>query len=212
MNNKVNFKYNNAEKSNSASLYTNKLVKSDFDRTNGGLINDVENTIKGGCTYIPNFFCKTNDFTIFDKIMEELSENKIIIWSKHKKYENPEISKTFQEVVKKMAEYFNVNIMQTRLNYYEDESDWKCLHKDRHAYGKGENKIREDFTMGASFGHSRNLEFVHDETKNKFSFPQNNGDVFAFDSDINKKFMHCVPKEMNTVGPRISIIAWGKKN
>lgn len=42
-----------------------------------------------------------------------------------------------------------------------------------------------------------------------------NGDVFAFDSDVNKRFQHGVPKltgQAATIrGPRFSIIAWGRR-
>ena len=43
----------------------------------------------------------------------------------------------------------------------------------------------------------------------QFSFPQNNGDVFAFTTEVNKRFKHGVPKLVRGVGgPRFSIIAW----
>lgn len=213
--NNMKFKYTESENKleNMALFYTGKLIKSDIDKMNGKLSDDVNQIIKGGCTYLPNFFCQSNDYSIFNKLKKEIESEqyKMINWSKHFKHENPEISSTFNEIVKKMGEHFKVEILQTRLNYYKDGSDWKCLHKDRHAYGSGKEKIREDFTIGASFGASRELEFVHDETGNKFNFPQNNGDVFAFDSNINKKFMHGVPKNWSVKEPRFSIIAWGKQ-
>jgi len=212
---KVNMKYKESENKfdNKASLFSNKLIRSDFDKVNGSLNDDVNKILNGGCVYIPNFFCKTDDLQIFDKIKKEIESDsyKMINWSKHFRHENPEISATFNDIVKQMAEHFKVEVLQTRLNYYKDGLDWKCLHKDRHAYGNGKDKICENFTMGASFGASRELEFVHDDTNNRFVFPQNNGDIFAFDSDINKKFMHGVPKNNLIKQPRFSIIAWGNK-
>ena len=44
--------------------------------------------------------------------------------------------------------------------------------------------------MGASFGSARELAFLHDSSEIQFKFPQNNGDVFAFDSVVNDKFKH----------------------
>jgi hypothetical protein len=82
------------------------------------------------------------------------------------------------------------------------------MHHDSHAYSDGK---KEDFTMGASFGDSRELEFLHEDSGNKFRFPQHNGDIFAFNHEINKKFMHGVPKGRKSSGARFSIIAWGKK-
>jgi hypothetical protein len=63
--------------------------------------------------------------------------------------------------------------------------------------------------MGISFGESRHLTFLHPSSGQTFTFPQNNGDVFAFTSVANKMFQHGVPKPKGKCGPRISLIAWG---
>lgn len=213
----INFKYVEPNKSeNHAGLYSTKLLSSDIDKTNGSLNNDINNALKNGCIYLPNYFCKTNDLTLYENIKNEImaqdSEMKNLVkWSKHFKYENPEFSPTFNNIVQQMAKHFNVEVLQTRLNYYKDGNDFKPLHHDRHAYGIGKDKIKEDFTMGASFGASRQLDIVHEESKNKFSFPQHNGDIFAFDANVNKKFLHGIPKDFLIKEPRFSVIAWGKK-
>jgi hypothetical protein len=198
------------EDENKASKFATKLVKSDIDRVNSELTVDHAELLKGGCIYLPNFFCKTDDTSIFDKLVLDLENNSefgMIKWSKHEKHENPDFSPTFNAIVKQMAEKFNVEVLVTRLNYYKDGNDWKPFHHDSHAYGEKQ----ENFTMGASFGESRALEFLHEPSGNKFSFPQNNGDVFAFTTEINKKFMHGIPKSTAASGPRFSIIAWGQK-
>ena len=129
--------------------------------------------------------------------------------SKHLKHENPEFSETFHRVVKEMADYFDVEVYATRMNFYRDGTDWKPFHHDSHAYGG--RAQREDFTMGASFGGSRELIFLHEPSGNTFTFPQNNGDVFAFTSEVNKRFKHGVPKAKSNNDPRFSIIAWGRR-
>ena len=48
--------------------------------------------------------------------------------------------------------------------------------------------------QGASFGASRELQFLHEPSGQTFSFPQNNGDIFAFTSSVNQRFKHGVPK------------------
>ncbi len=202
---------NNNNNKNNTVKYANNIMKSEMAIVNGNLYDDYNTILKGGCAYIPNFFCDTPNYEIFHKLKSEIDILNMVNWSKHFKYENPEFSETFNDIVKKMEQHFNVKVMQTRLNYYKDGNDWKPLHHDRHAYGEGKDKIREDFTMGATFGATRALEFVHDETKLTFSFPQNNGDVFAFNADVNKKFMHGVPKIHKPIGERFSVIAWGKK-
>lgn len=73
------------------------------------------------------------------------------------------------------------DIYATRLNFYRDNSDWKPWHHDSHAYGGRQQ--REDFTIGASFGGARALAFLHEPSGIEFSFPQRNGDVFAFDTE-----------------------------
>lgn len=205
------------KKVNKASKYANQMLKSESARYGSNLDNEYKKILNNRAVYLPNFFCKTRDYNIFNKIMEELGNNNdagndtgndnIINWSKHKKYENPEFSETFNYIVNEMAKHFNVDVIQTRLNIYIDGRDWKPFHHDKHAYADQ----REDYTMGVSFGCTRELEFLHEESGNKFSFPQNNGDVFAFDTEINKSFMHGVPKSRKRVGKRISIIAWGQK-
>jgi len=202
---------NTHQNQNKVSQYTSKLVKSDIDKVNGELILDYEKVLKGGCIYLPNYFCSIDNLTLFNKLIEEIDTNTdfgLVKWSKHFKHENPTFSETFNDIIKRMADYFKVEVLQTRLNYYKDGTDWKPFHHDSHAYT---NSIKEDFTMGASFGTSRELEFLHESTGNRFKFPQNNGDIFAFTSEVNKKFMHGVPKVNKEIGPRISIIAWGKR-
>jgi hypothetical protein len=192
---------------NSASIFAKNIIKSQYNRyVNTNLIDDYQKLLDDGCFYLPQFICSKNDYNILTKLKEEISSEKPINWSKHLKYENPDFSPTFNQIVDKMAEYFGVVVLQTRLNYYRDGNDWKPFHHDAHAYGNKE----ENFTMGASFGDTRELVFKHVGSGSTFMFPQQNGDVFAFNKEVNQKFMHGVPKKPRT-GERFSIIAWGKK-
>jgi len=174
---------------------------------------DYNKVLNDGAVYLPNFFEKTEERTIFDKLKAEIDADTTcerVEWSKHFKYENPTHLKTVNDVVKRMAEHFNITVLHCRLNYYKDETSYKPLHKDQNAYGPTDTK--GDYTAGASFGDTRALQFVHDKTKMKFEFPQNNGDVFSFNQEVNQAYMHGVPKTKKKVGERFSIIAWGKKN
>ena len=47
----------------------------------------------------------------------------MINWSKHFRHEDPALSKTFNEIVERLAKQFNVEILQTRLNHYKDGND-----------------------------------------------------------------------------------------
>ena len=103
----------------------------------------------------------------------------------------------FGAVIARLGEYFDLDIFATRLNFYRDGSDWKPFHHDSHAYAKGHGGVKEDFTVGASFGAQRHLAWRHavdNSSDAQFSFPQANGDVFAFASDVNDRFMHGVPR------------------
>jgi len=218
-NSKREFKYvTDKDNTNKAISYSAKILKSPITQINSNIIIDYNEILQGGCIYLPKFFCDKNDFMIFESLKKELDMSHVINWSKHHKFENPQISKTFNNIIDAMAMHFNVKIIQTRLNYYKDYTSYKPLHKDSHSYYTDENgnTLKENFTMGASFGFTRELEFMHEESKTKFSFPQNNGDIFAFNSQINDKFLHGVPKIQKNphkhISDRISIIAWGIKN
>ena len=207
--NDTGIKYEDTKNENHAGFYSSTLLQNQMNFVNSQIYQDVKLTLDGGCQYIPNLLCKTNDLTLFNNLEQELKEKEkeIVNWSKHHKYENPDDLGTFDEIVKKLCNHFNVKPLHTRLNYYLP-NDWKPFHHDSHAYS---NNDKEDITIGVSFGSKRNLEFKHVDSELKFKFPQNNGDVFAFNNNVNKKFQHGVPKDFSCKGNRISIILWGKQ-
>lgn len=205
--NKSGIKYENTDKTNQAGIYASTALQSQMNILNSSIYNDVKLVINGGSQYIPELVCKKKDLKIFEKLEAELQSKVMINWSKHHKFENPDGMPTFDYVVQQLCIHFKVKSLHTRLNYYLPY-DWKPFHHDSHAYS---NNDKEDITIGASFGAGRELEFIHDESEIKFRFPQNNGDVFAFDSEVNKNFMHGVPKDPTCRDNRISIIVWGKK-
>lgn len=203
------------EPQNQAGKYARQMVKSfnQIDKFDNNVMSDYVKLLNNGAFYLPNFFEKTSERHIFNKLKSEIEDSSDICqqveWSKHFKFENPTFLPTVNDIVQKMKDHFNVDVHHCRLNYYKDETSFKPLHKDQNAY----SDKKGDFTMGASFGETRALEFVHDKTKAKFEFPQNNGDVFSFDQNVNQQFMHGVPKIKGNkkIGERFSIIAWGKK-
>lgn len=192
---------------NQAGKHSMGIIKSQVDRFSRGLDEDFLKTIKANSTYLPHFLVAADDFSIFEQLEKEMKDN-MVTWNRHAKHEDPTFSPTFNWVIERMADHFNVEVLATRLNYYRDGTEYKTFHKDSHAYSNGQ---KEDFTMGASFGASRELEFKHDGTGHVFSFPQHNGDIFAFTSVINNQFMHGVPKAQVPTGGRFSIIAWGRR-
>ena len=202
---------------NNAISYALDMVKSEAARLDGRLCEDFSVVMKGNCIYLEGFACKGDDYDLFNKMKaelvahsgDELDKDGLIPWSKHQIYENPaNVSAVFTEIVDMMADYFDVEVYATRLNYYRDGTQWKPYHHDSHAYGS--KNVREDFTMGITLGATRALSFLHEPSKMTFAFPQKNGDMFAFTTDVNTRFMHGVPRTTDA-GDRFSIIAWGKR-
>eukprot|EP00760_Papus_ankaliazontas_P012567 PhM_4_TR15393/c0_g1_i1/m.12984 len=226
---------------NNAIFHAMDAVKSEVNRTDGALMSDMQRVLGGNCVYLPHFLepNKQKQFALLEQLKGDLLEyadavergaqevpeqqtpdnerytagpdytKGMVRWSKHLKHENPSFSSTFNTVIATLSEYFDVDVFASRMNYYPDGSSWKPFHKDSHAYGQTGHK--EDFTIGLSLGNMRNLAFQHEDTEMKFMFPQKDGDVFAFSSDVNEKFLHGVPKAGPQAGERISIIMWGKR-
>jgi len=158
----------------------------------------ADDIIKKNCIYLPKFF---DDLTIFKKLEDELKNNNMVRCINHYKYENPSLSPTFNSIVDKLSKHFNLTVYSTRLNYYRDGNDCKPNHK-YHPF--------EYFTVMASFGASRTLDFMHLDSELDFKFPQNNGDVFAFTSELNYNFRYGFYKTMLN-DPQFSIIVRGNK-
>ena len=205
---------------NDALKFASKALRGESARVDGTLLRDFQAVMDGNAIYLRHFHCAARDYGVLCALGREMEaeagrddggSSGMVNWSKHLKSENPEFSETFHKIVDAMATYFDVEVYATRMNFYRDGTDWKPFHHDSHAYGG--RAQREDFTMGASFGGSRELVFLHEPSGQTFTFPQNNGDVFAFTSDVNKAFKHGVPKAAKSgqSDPRFSIIAWGRR-
>ena len=203
---------------NEGLIHALDMVKSEASRVDGQLSEDFSAILRGNCIYHKNFICDESDRSLYDSMKrelaaysgEDLSQNGLINWSKHQLFENPtNVSATFNIIVEAMAEYFDVEVYATRLNYYRDGSEWKPFHHDSHAYGG--KALREDITLGVSLGATRALQFLHEPSKKTFSFPQANGDVFCFTNEVNTKFMHAVPRAPSETKDRFSVIVWGRR-
>lgn len=203
-NKNLDIKYEDTKNTNQIGFYANSIMNNNNIIQNPNLYNDIKLVLNDGCQYIESFLCKRNDTTLFDELEEELKSKNMTNWSKHHKYENPDGLSTFDNIekaVKQLCNKFNVKPLHTRLNYYLPQ-DWKPFHQDSHAY---QNNEKEDITIGASFGACRELELCMMNRNLNLSFATY-GDIFAFNNDVNKKFMHGVPKDNKCKNNRISII------
>lgn len=119
---------------------------------------------------------------------------------------------TFNFVVNKIKEFFDMDIQATRLNVYRDTSQWKPFHHDS-AYVNPEKAKVQNFTVAVSFGCTRDAAFEHATTKTVLSLPQGDGMVYCFANDTNAIWRHGILQDapIREEG-RVSVICWGKVN
>jgi hypothetical protein len=170
---------------------------------------------------VPEFFCAQDDWTMYYRLIEEMrslqstkqKKSEWIPWAEgcHLISQNPTGCPSYEDVLRRMAAYFNMTPHGTRFNWYRDSSDWKPFHHDSAAYNPHRAKT-QNLTVGVSFGAERELAFLHADTHTRVYFPQSNGMLFAFGRDVNIHWKHGV----NALHPsifcgkgRISIILWG---
>ncbi len=179
---------------------------------------------------VPDIFNSTADADIYDRLLKEVyatkfDKNKLI----HEWHEGCHLivddhfdwkkdCPTFNYVIDKIKKYFNMDIKATRFNIMEDLKDHKFFHYDGAAIKPDIAKI-QNFTIGVSFGYTRDIAFQvanHKDCRNVISFPLPSGTTYGFAKDVNIDWRHGVPPiktNQNYVSEptdgRISIVAWG---
>jgi hypothetical protein len=177
-------------------------------------LDDALGTVLGGnAFYLKGFACEKNDFSMYDKLQFECGEEFKQRWMKGgTRLHRPSAigsdellnqSETYRDIIMLGARHFRASPVRSIINFYRNGDDSTSFHSDQYPHG-------EDITVGISFGASRPLLFEHIETLQRFTFPQENGDCFAFTKEINFTFRHAVPKQAGASG-RISVIFWGKQ-
>eukprot|EP01038_Epipyxis_sp_PR26KG_P010839 gene10839-14550_t len=172
---------------------------------------------------VPNFFCETNDWNIYYKLVEEMRESQRdglkgsewISWHEgaHLISQNPSGSPLFNEIQSRISQYFNIanKSVGTRFNWYKDSADWKPFHHDSAAFNP-QRARNQNITVGVSFGATRELAFLNAANGTKIYFPQTNGMLFSFGRDVNINWKHginALPDEQQDGHGRVSIILWG---
>ena len=173
---------------------------------------------------INDLFCQENDLSIYNKLLKEIKhsgvdENKLwklwhgdthIIADDKKNWKK--VCPTFNFVINKIKNYFNMDVKATRFNWYKDSSHWKPFHHDAAAV-KPDKAKTQNITVGISFGAERDVAFEHAKSRTKISVPLPNGSIYVFNKDVNIDWRHGIlqipPNKKHNKG-RISIIAWGK--
>jgi hypothetical protein len=176
---------------------------------------------------VPNLFRDFEEYEIYNRLIDELKncgipEEKVIIpwhgnheikgthmiasdWEKWKRN-----APTFNIVINRIREFFDMNIKATRLNWYQDTEQWKAFHFDAAKINPEKAKI-QNFTVSVSFGRTRDCAFEKDDIcKNVISFPIGDGEMYCFARETNENWRHGVLQELPKIEEgRISIVAWG---
>ena len=118
---------------------------------------------------------------------------------------------TFQDVLTKIAYYFDMNIQATRLNFYNNSKEWKPFHHDAAAIDE-EKANTQNITVAVSFGLEREVAFQHAKNYSLISTPVEDGSIYVFCKDVNIIWKHGI-RQMNEDDyidkGRYSIIVWG---
>ena len=176
---------------------------------------------------VNNLFGSHKDMNIYEKLLEEIQtyeneqdNNKISVFKlwhgdshliADDKIGWKNNASTFDYVIDVIRNYFNMDIKATRFNWYRNSKEWKPFHHDAAAVDPKKAKT-QNFTVGVSFGCTRNISFQDVKSNKVITIPTINGQTYCFSRDINIEWKHGVPQippeEQNEEG-RISIIAWG---
>jgi hypothetical protein len=176
---------------------------------------------------VPNLF--QNDENLYKNLLKEVFATKynkkelIIPWHEEShlivddNYDWKKDCPIFNYVVDKIANYFSMDIKATRMNWYQYDTDHKFFHHDAAAI-KPHIAKKQNFTVGVSFGSTREIAFQvanHKDCRNIVSIPLKDGTTYCFSKDVNINWKHGVlPKALKeenikTEKGRISIIVWG---
>lgn len=174
----------------------------------------------------PNVFSDFKKGELYAKLLSELNncgipeERLLKMWHGNDKIDGTHLiaddktrwknnCPTFQLVIDRLAKFFSLKVQATRFNWYKDTSQWKPFHFDAAAV-KPEIAAKQNFTIGVSFGATRDAAFEHAQTRTVVSVPQPDGCVYAFARDTNIIWRHGILQDTPVRNEgRISVIAWG---
>lgn len=226
-NNIKNDSNNNSNKKYNKPKNTENFIPSHKQAHMNILVNQSKESYnENDVVIVSNFINETIQNEIYDNLLKEMEKTNIDndkLWkewhgnshliaddNQNWKYKVP----TFNIILKEIEKYFHMEIKSTRFNLYKDSNDWKPFHHDAAAIKEHIAK-NQNFTVGVSFGATRNVAFEHVKSKTVISIPLVNCTAYAFSKNINVEWKHGIPQinpEKAFNAGRISIIAWGKIN
>jgi hypothetical protein len=174
----------------------------------------------------PKLFDDFNQYEIYNKLVYEIEncgipqKDLLKIWHGNNKIEGTHLivndhikwkehCPTFNIVIERLKQAFNMDINATRFNWYRDSDHWKPFHYDKNFIDPKVKNI-QNFTVAVSFGVTKDAAFEHAKTKTVVSMPQPDSTVYSFTNDTNGIWRHGIlqDKTHQDLG-RISVIAWG---
>eukprot|EP00437_Effrenium_voratum_P066454 CAMPEP_0181499638 /NCGR_PEP_ID=MMETSP1110-20121109/54770_1 /TAXON_ID=174948 /ORGANISM="Symbiodinium sp., Strain CCMP421" /LENGTH=237 /DNA_ID=CAMNT_0023627847 /DNA_START=20 /DNA_END=730 /DNA_ORIENTATION=- len=169
----------------------------------------------GSCVHVPALGSSAEDaqlakslLTDIQKVGKQLrlhrSRRHLQIWGEHLTS-----SKTFTAVVSRLLSLFGLKLVDCWVNVYRSGEEEKSPHHDNYQ----DRSPSPTATIGLSLGSTRDIVFRDRYSGETFPIPQQNGDVFAFDSSFNRLFTHAIPpSEDDDTGLRLSIIVWAMES
>lgn len=183
---------------------------------------------------VPNLFKSYAKNELYNKLIDEIKEcelkktNLLKLWHGNDKIAGTHLiaddklnwkneCPTFNKILDRLVDFFNVDIKATRFNWYTNSDQWKPFHHDAAAFDPRKEKS-QNITIALSFGMTRYtaLEF-HEENINKekttISIPIADGEIYVFSNTTNKLWKHGILQEKKYQEEgRVSIIIWGWVN
>eukprot|EP00448_Togula_jolla_P026229 CAMPEP_0170646808 /NCGR_PEP_ID=MMETSP0224-20130122/43838_1 /TAXON_ID=285029 /ORGANISM="Togula jolla, Strain CCCM 725" /LENGTH=327 /DNA_ID=CAMNT_0010978171 /DNA_START=84 /DNA_END=1064 /DNA_ORIENTATION=+ len=195
-------------------------ARSQFSMVAGAMDDAYKTVLGGGAHYYKALICPADDFSMYEALVRDLDFKDC--WMRRNAALSPDAlgsekalqrSPTYEKIVRWLAGFFGVEPIRSLVNFYRNGDDYTAYHSDQYFTGV-------NMTIGASFGEERELVFEQRESKDQFSFPQHNGDIFAFTDEVNSRFTHAVPRERRrarSAGPRhtpgrVSVIVWARRD
>lgn len=182
--------------------------------------------LRKGARQLRSVFCRPEDDSIFQGLRVELLRVEL---DQDQRIKQTEVASNLKYghrhwvltkrcpvhtfVLNKLAELMDVDGLAWWTNLYEEASVDCKFHRDRSTYGGDADNpsLKPDYSMIASFGATRDFTLRHDATGREFSFCQENGDVIAFDNEVDEDFLHGLHPSEGRGLPRIAVVMVGKR-
>lgn len=164
----------------------------------------------GCCVHIPGLVCPQDDPRLAAELLADIEKGQKLIVHRSGRHhqvfgEDLMSSRLFSSVVGRLLSTFNLSLIDCWVNAYKHSQEVKSMHHDNYA----DRSPRPTVTIGLSLGQARDIVFEHKATGRRYPVLQQNGDVFAFDSDFNRQCSHGIPSGgRDQDGLRLSIIIW----